>query len=136
MYFSLHEERLIPSIEYHEPNTKYKRAVWAAQSDIDLGNARKRGCNPSSKCTLSLYALGGPLIIYPYWTQFTLKLTSSRLVSLGKLTSKLTIYDRSTTRDSRDQSLLISTILHKSDKSIFMYFRFNSHFYASCCLIS
>lgn len=44
------------------------------------------------KCTLSL---GGPLIIYPYWTQFTLKLTGSRLVSLAKLTSKLTIYDRS-----------------------------------------
>lgn len=44
------------------------------------------------KCTLSL---DGPLIIYPYWTQFTLKLTGSRLVSLAKLTSKLTIYDRS-----------------------------------------
>lgn len=43
------------------------------------------------KCTLSL---DGPLIIYPYWTQFTLKLTGSRLVSLAKLTSKLTIYDR------------------------------------------
>lgn len=40
-------------------------------------------------------SLGGPLIIYPYWTQFTLKLTGSRLVSLAKLTSKLTIYDRS-----------------------------------------
>lgn len=37
-------------------------------------------------------SLGEPLIIYPYWTQFTLKLTSSRLVSPGKLTSKLTIY--------------------------------------------
>jgi len=47
------------------------------------------------KCTLSL---GGPLIIYPYWTQFTLKLTGSRLVSLAKLTSKLTIYDRSLAR--------------------------------------
>lgn len=49
-----------------------------------------------SKCTLSL---DGPLIIYPYWTQFTLKLTGSRLVSLAKLTSKLTIYDRSFARE-------------------------------------
>lgn len=50
------------------------------------------------KCTLSL---GGPLIIYPYWTQFTLKLTGSRLVSLAKLTSKLTIYDRARSRVTR-----------------------------------
>lgn len=74
-------------------------SISPAPSDR-FGQCARTGLQPSVgwKCTLSL---GEPLIIYPYWTQFTLKLTGSRLVSLAKLTSKLTIYDRSLIRSLR-----------------------------------
>lgn len=62
------------------------------------------------ECTLSL---AGPLIIYPYWTQFTLKLTGSRLVSPAKLTSKLTIYSRSIPLSSLSLSLSPTLLLSR-----------------------
>lgn len=74
------------------PECRIRESVSPAPSDR-FGQCAKTGLQPSApECTLSL---AGPLIIYPYWTQFTLKLTGSRLVSPAKLTSKLTIYSRS-----------------------------------------
>lgn len=85
------------------PGCRIRESVSPAPSDR-FGQCAKTGLQPSAReCTLSL---AGPLIIYPYWTQFTLKLTGSRLVSPAKLTSKLTIYSRSIPLSSLSLSLL------------------------------
>lgn len=87
------------------PECRIRESVSPAPSDR-FGQCAKTGLQPSApECTLSL---AGPLIIYPYWTQFTLKLTGSRLVSPAKLTSKLTIYSRSIPLSSLSLTLSFS----------------------------
>lgn len=104
---SIRQVRVDDSASAHRliPECRIRESVSPAPSDR-FGQCAKTGLQPSApECTLSL---AGPLIIYPYWTQFTLKLTGSRLVSPAKLTSKLTIYSRSIPLSSLSPSLFPS----------------------------
>lgn len=107
------------------PECRIRESVSPAPSDR-FGQCAKTGLQPSApECTLA-----GPLIIYPYWTQFTLKLTGSRLVSPAKLTSKLTIYSRSIPLSSLSLSLsptlLLSRVFLFPLHSSFLVFSFES----------
>lgn len=113
---SIRQVRVDDSASAHRliPECRIRESVSPAPSDR-FGQCAKTGLQPSApECTLSL---ASPLIIYPYWTQFTLKLTGSRLVSPAKLTSKLTIYSRSIPLSSLSPSLFFLPFLSRCDAS-------------------